>query len=289
MSFAHTYYAPKNSHLKPFSVIPGGGDVSGRVTRAEWREHHADVSAIIHSDDEFSAYLRAVWQPSNITSGNSSVGIDGSDTHHVPVSQQDDSGCASGHRDSAARPCGLSRGNDPCDNGTNGGRATHKGNDAHHGNRGLVYQGSRTPQGFSHSADAAVTATRSSRPHGPREAWGARIPRTINRPGTVERLDSRGDDAAGATAAPPGVRCLLDRARVSLAGGGVMGPFRLLKGLREMDQNGDGTVTLSGFQKAVRDAGLGLKDEEIGIVFEVSANKKTDQSPIPLPSWAEIP
>ncbi|CAN0573273.1 unnamed protein product, partial [Ectocarpus sp. 12 AP-2014] len=38
-----------------------GGEIDGRVTRGEWREHHLQVSATMADDDLFCEHMKCVW------------------------------------------------------------------------------------------------------------------------------------------------------------------------------------------------------------------------------------
>lgn len=84
------------------------------------------------------------------------------------------------------------------------------------------------------------------------------------------RFDVTVGEMANGESMPPGSRGIMEHACVNLTAGGARGAFQLLKGLKEMDLNGDGKVTLSGFKTAVREAGLGLKEADICIIFQVN-------------------
>lgn len=234
----------------------GGGEVGGRVTRTEWREHHADQSALIPEDDAFCAYLQAVWKTKGISSTFDGRANQSTDN----VTFKDESRAHDFHR-STASSTGPDASGTPDRNrlvmNMNSGTSDNSGDE------------SRPPRARQHSPEEIVPCQAPV----PFEAWGARVPHTVHNPVCMPgRAAPRVGDASGTATMCPGVRCLLDRARGSLAAGGVTGAFRLLKGLREMDENGNGKVTLSGFKKAVGDAGLGLKEAEMRIVFEVNAS-----------------
>lgn len=128
--------------------------------------------------------------------------------------------------------------------------------------------GSRPPQTIpQHSADLNEASKIPCQAPVPFEAWGARVPHAVHTTAGVSAGMGRRPDKARMC---PGVRCLLDRTRDNLATRGVSGAFQLLKGLRQMDERGNGKVALSGFKKAVGAADLGLKEAEMRILFEVN-------------------
>lgn len=104
----------------------------------------------------------------------------------------------------------------------------------------------------------------------PRNAWGPQ--REGESDGTPPLGQQNAIDQADVTT-PAGILALLGRARHSLVAGGLRGAFRLLKGFREADRQGGGRVTLSGFKTVVGEAGLGLKEAEMRILFQVGKNK----------------
>lgn len=227
--------------------------VGGRVTRTEWWEHHADLSALIPDDDAFCAYLQAVWRTKGVSKTCDTRGTPSSDN----TAFNDESRAYGRHRSSTSptspNACGIP-GTNCCAIKNNSSMSVSSSDE------------SGVPRAKQHSAQEAV----------PFNAWGSTVPHMSQTPtSTSGRTALTLDKASGIATMCAGVHCLLDRVRGSLAAGGVTGVFQLLKGLRRMDESGNGKVTLSGFKKVVEGAGLGLQEMEVRIVFEVKAMSAT--------------
>lgn len=236
-------------------VCAGGGEIDGRVTRADWREHHLHVSALIADDNLFCEHLKRVWgcggkteeqvdhDPSN--GQNHSISSSGSSLRANTKNRGPSGSSIRGHQEDASAL--VERNSDG-------------NNTALHGN------------GCATSPGPALT--------GAREAWGPPPPpqRVSNgEKGPILRRGSasasaRDGPAATRLAMPPGVLGLLARARGSLATAGMRTAFQLLKGFREEDRRGNGKVPLSGFKKAIGGSLPGFKEAEMRILFQVCMN-----------------
>lgn len=211
------------------------------MTRAEWREHHWDVSALIDDDDLFCGYIRSVW-------GSSDEGARGTQRKSTSVNYSLYDRYT--NRSSTTSP-----------------RGADWVADNHHGSMSGSNEGNmEVPSQETRAArsDFTFSADRSA----PYEAWAPQLTGDLDRAALLER---RGNARNGRCClpVPPGVLGLLGRAHGSLTTGGLRGAFRLLKGFRQADQMGNGKVTLSGFKAAVGGAGMGLMEAEMRIIFEV--------------------
>lgn len=212
------------------------------MSRTDWHEHHADVSALIADDDNFCKYIKSIWGTGNRDTGaqrscqqlNRNNDVRGNDDNHSTMSTPSDA---------------VDVGNG------------HSGNPVGVGSRSG--QRSQAPRAAAEMANSRVSSPRPL----PREAWAPQPAGERERAHTLLRRDAR----VGGTgiAIPMGVLGLLWRAHTSLTAGGVRGAFRVLKGFREEDRTGDGKVSLSGFKTAVGGAQLGLKEPEMRIIFQV--------------------
>ncbi len=223
------------------------------MTRAEWREHHLHVSALIADDEVFCEHVKRVWGRG---AGEEASREPSSDNGNIPNSANS----LSGNANSSSRSSSV-RG--PGDASSSGAEASNVSNASQDGNRG----GKISPR----SARSA-----------PREAWGPNPTPTAQPASTAERAPilRRGNKRSGGATmltVPPGVLGLLERVRDRLATRGMRAAFQLLKGFREEDRRGSGQVSLSGFKKAVGGAALGLKEAEMRIVFQVRS-----------PSWTSL-
>ncbi|CAM9380713.1 unnamed protein product, partial [Ectocarpus sp. 12 AP-2014] len=215
----------------------GGGEIDGRVTRGEWREHHLQVSATMADDDLFCEHMKCVWGY-----GNKEKNI--LEASHV------------NNHDLTAST-----------NSNNCNTAIRGPNGAH----GSVEQGDGNSVSSKSNGDGRQRGGEAGRnsPFAAREAWVPSPPTASNAErGPILHQGSARDAAAARLS--PGVLGLLARARGSLASGGMRAAFQLLKGFREEDKGGDGKVTLSGLKKAIGGAalGLGLKEAEMRIIFQ---------------------
>lgn len=227
-------------------VCAGGGEIDGRVTRAEWREHHLHVSALIADDDLFCEHVKRVWGCGNIDGvdpfpSNGNISSNGSSLR-------------GGNNSSSPRSSSI--------------RDQHGASTFVEGDSGNI----SAPQGNG----CEMTSPRPA-PTGAREAWGATSPPPLasNAERGLRRVNaSARDGAATSLAIPPGILGLLKRARGSLAIGGMRAAFQLLKSFREEDRKRTGEVTLSGFKEAIGGSSLGLKEAEMRIIFQVRFSQK---------------
>lgn len=125
--------------------------------------------------------------------------------------------------------------------------------------------------------DRGATASTAPSPpparfHFPRKAWGPQLARESELSPFLGQEGATDTEVADTT--PAGILGLLGRARDNLVTGGLRGAFRLLKGFREEDRGGSGTVTLSGFKAVVGEARLGLGEAEMRILFQVSSSTR---------------
>ncbi|CAM9395475.1 unnamed protein product [Scytosiphon promiscuus] len=217
----------------------GGGEIGGRVSRAEWRDHHSHVSALIPDDDAFYEHVKRVWgcddRRSSVrdSSNSNNKGLQRNTLDDVQNSPTRDSTSAVGDAEEPGGNFTLANNNSACQ-----GRHEHR---------------------------AGTVAA----PPVSREAWAL-----SSRPAstTGENPTINGDIARAATSTrsniPPGILGILRRVRSSLASGGMRAAFALLKGFREGDQEGNGKVKLAAFKKAVSGAARGLKEAEMRIIFQ---------------------
>lgn len=218
----------------------GGGEIDGRVTRGEWREHHLQVSATMADDDLFCEHMKCVW----------GYGIKEKASLEPSHVDNDDLTGSTTNSDYNTAIRGPNGANGRVEQG-DGNSVFSKGN----GDRRLLQK----------DGEAGGNP-----PFAAREAWVPSPPTASNAErGPILHQASARD--ATAVRLSPGVLGLLARARGSLASGGMRAAFQLLKGFREEDRGGDGKVTLSGFKKAIAGAalGLGLKEAEMRIIFQV--------------------
>ena len=236
--------------LPSLTVFPrgvGGGHVAGRITRAEWQEHHSNVSALVADDSSFCEQVQRMWGYDDGRTGGgdpsckdipvrSTVDPGGNSRNGTPISDAGDSRWGiQGKGDSPAR-----NGGDTCQSEKNNRNAN-----------GGTGPRSPPPRAF------------------PRKAWG---PQSADESGATPFVGQQSATATeAAITAPAGILGLLGRARDSLVAGGLRGAFRLLKGFREEDRGGNGKVTLSGFKAVVGEAGLGLEESEMRILFQVGS------------------
>ena len=240
--------APRLNPLVRISrdVDAGGGEIEGRVTRAEWREHHLHVSALIADDEVFCEHVERVWGRCSRAGANRESSSDNGHSANVNSFIGSLPGNTNGISSSIRGPDDVSAGAEASNDGT----TTLDGN-----------------------VDEKITP-RPERSSTPREAWGpsptpAALPASsTERAPILRRSNERSGTATGLTV-PPGVLGLLERVRGRLATRGMRAAFQLLKGFREEDRKGSGQVSLAGFKKAVGEAALGLKEAEMRIVFQV--------------------
>lgn len=213
------------------------------MTRSAWREHHWDISALINDDDAFCSYLERVWgaRIKDSAEYRSAKPLKGSDRlMRASVSLPCDSTSCS-DRPEEVSTAASARSSEDVLKTTPGPRQPYK-----EGNR--------------QDLDAS---------YAPREAW---TDRPMTRHGRVvveqDRRSARGAEACPSI--PPGIIAILDRARGNLSARGVRGVSLLLKAFRKEDRRGKGMIKLSGFKTAAGSAGLGLKEKEMRILFEVS-------------------
>lgn len=254
------------SLLSGCGAFAGGGEIEGRVTRAEWREHHLHVSALIADDEVFCEHVKRVWGRDGGEAANLESSSNNGNNPNSAVS-------LSGNANNSSRSSSV-RG--PEDASSSGAEASNDSNSSQDGNNGGEKISPR-------SARSTI-----------REAWGPNPTPTGPPASAVERAPilRRGNKRSGAAtrlAMPPGVLSLLERVRGRLATRGMRAAFQLLKGFREEDRRGSGQVSLSGFKKAVGGAALGLKEAEMRIVFQVgyplvtrSAEIRESRTHIPL-------
>lgn len=234
-------------------VRAGGGEIDGRVTRAEWREHHLHVSALIADDDVFCEHVKRVWGCGH----GEEVDPDTSNGIHTHI--RSSGGLLRTDNNSSIPRSSSVRGQEGASafvDISNGNTAAPKGN------------------GCEKTSPRPALA-------GAREAWGPNPPPQLVSNAERGPILWRGnvsarDGTATRLAMPPGILGLLERARGSLAAGGMRAAFELLKGFREEDRRANGKVTLSGFKTAMGGSSLGLKEAEMRIVFQVRFFLKTE-------------
>lgn len=232
--------SPLPAHQLSLDVYVGGGEIDGRVTRGEWREHHLQVSTTIADDDLFCEHMKCVWEYGLKEKGSL-------EASHVGNDDLTGSTTNNGYNTAIRGP-----------NGAHGNVEQADSNSFSRKNNGHGTLSQRDGEAGGNPPSAA------------REAWAPSPPTASNAErGPILHQGSARD--ATAARLSPGVLGLLARARGSLASGGMRAAFQLLKGFREEDQGGDGKVTLSGFKKAIGGAalGLGLKEAEMRIIFQV--------------------
>ncbi|CAN0325955.1 unnamed protein product, partial [Ectocarpus sp. 8 AP-2014] len=222
--------------LEAFEV--GGGEIDGRVTRGEWREHHLQVSATMADDDLFCEHMKCVWGCGNKEKATLEA------SH---VNNHDLTGSTTNNNYNTAI------------RGPNGAHASVEQGD------GNSVSSKSNGDGRQRGGEAGANS-----PFAAREAWAPSPPAASNAERGPILQQGSARDVTTAARLSPGVLGLLARARGSLASGGMRAAFQLLKGFREEDQGGDGKVTLSGFKKAIGGAalGLGLKEAEMRIIFQ---------------------
>ncbi|CAM9751248.1 unnamed protein product, partial [Hapterophycus canaliculatus] len=220
-------------------AFDGGGEIIGRVTRTEWREHHLYVSALIPDDDVFCEQMKRLW------------GYDGGKDVGRKLSKSNDS---SFRRSTLS---GVHSSPTPNSNGVTGDAEEQGGN-------ATIGKSNSDGQGY-HKDRAGTTAASPAI----REAWAltSRPASAVERSPILQQDHPREATAARSNV-PPGIIGILRRVRSSLAAGGMRAAFQLLKDFRKGDQEGNGKVELSAFKKAVGGASLGLKEAEMRIVFQ---------------------
>lgn len=213
------------------------------MTRLAWHEHHWDISALIDDDNAFCRYLERVWG----TRINDS-------TEYRSVKPP--KGNERLIRTSMSLPCDSTSWSDSPErvDPAASARGTKDVLKMTPGPIQLYKEGNRQGQDASHA---------------PREAWADR-PMIKHEQVVVEQERRSARDAEACPSIPPGILAILDRARGNLSARGVRGVSLLLKALRKEDRTGQGTIKLSGFKTAAVSAGLGLKEKEMRILFEVS-------------------
>ena len=229
-------------------VCIGGGEIGGRVTRSEWRGHHMHVSALIADDDLFCEHIKRVWGCGH----REEADLDPSSSVHNHV------------RSSGGLPRTDRNSSSPRSSSIRGQEGASAFVESNNGNNAAALQGN----GCEKTSPRPALA-------GAREAWGPPLPPQLGSNAERGPILWRGnmsarDGTATRLAMPPGILSLLERARGSLATGGMRAAFQLLRGFREEDRRGNGKVTLSGFKKAMGGSSLGLKEAEMRIVFQVS-------------------
>lgn len=231
----------------PHVGCAGGGEVGGRVTRTEWHEHHADMSALISDDEAFWSYLWNVW---GLSGGRGSDNGERDNGKQIPT-----------RNSSANRVIGKSR--PPLSAASNLRRSDEDDGMGDH----TLSSGISDTEARKSVAEKADRHPRDLSLHSiPYKAWAALPSSNAETVDFVGRATSRG---VPGNSIPAGVAGLLERARGSLAVGGVRDAFRLLKGFREEDHGGDGKVSLTGFKAAIGGARFGLNETEIRIIFQV--------------------
>lgn len=230
----------------------GGGHVAGRITRAEWQEHNSNVSALIADDGSFCQRIQRVW---GYDDGRTEGG--GQSCKETPARINVD-------------PGGNSRNGTPIkpDTGDSSWGIEGKGDSP-------VFRGDNNGPSDENDRSATVSPALSPPPprvHFPRKAWGPQLARESDLSPFLRQQGATDTDVAVTT--PAGILGLLERARDNLVTGGLRGAFRLLKGFREEDREGTGNVTLSGFKAVVGEAGLGLGEAEMRILFHVRINTR---------------
>lgn len=212
------------------------------MTRTEWHEHHADMSALIVDDEAFCSYLQNVW---GLSRGKGFANDERNNGKQVDVK-------SGPHRV-------MERSRPPVSTTSNRRRIGEED----------------TMDDHISSSGSSDTEARQAVAHHPRDLSPRFIPRLARAPFPSSNADTA--DIIGRAnvrgvpenSIPAGVSALLERARGSLAVGGVRDAFRLLKGFREEDQRGDGKVSLAGLKAAVGGAGFGLNEAETRIIFQV--------------------
>lgn len=250
-------------------VYAGGGEIDGRVTRAEWREHHLHVSALIADDDSFCEHVKRVWGCGNREEEGDSDPSDGKSN----ISSGDNS----------------LRGNI---NSSNPRRSSIRGHQERATAFAEINNGNKTTQ----TGNGCKTISPRPALSAAREAWGPALPpptanSNVERSPMLRRGNASAKDGTKTSLLdmPPGVLGLLERARGSLAAGGMRAAFQLLKGFREGDRSGKGKVTLSGFKKAVGVSLPGLKEAEMRILFQVICRNTHHTNEVLFESWKESP
>lgn len=235
-------FAHEMNPLPPHRTVPGARLTGGRVTRSAWREHHWDISALIDDDDAFCNYLECVWgtRINDSTEYRSVEPLKGNDQIM---------------RASVPLPCGSTS----CSESPEGVDAAASARSTRDALK--MTPGPKQPykEGNRQGPDAS---------YAPREAWADR---PMSRHGQVVVEQERSaKDTEACPSIPPGILAVLDRARGNLSARGVRGVSLLLKAFRKEDRTGKGMIKLSGFKTAAGSAGLGLKEKEMRILFEVS-------------------
>jgi len=250
----HTDSTPRRVRTYLYHIgifFAGGGEIEGRVTRSEWREHHLHVSALIADDEAFCEHIKCVWGRDGREGANREPYSDNGNNPNSAVSL---SGNANSNRSRSSSVRGP-------ENARSGAGASSDSNASQDGN-----------------GDEKISPKPASTT--PREAWGPNPTPAAPPASNVERAPilRRGNERSGAAtrlAVPPGVLNLLERVRGRLAARGMRAAFQLLRGFREEDRKGSGQVSLSGFKKAVGGTELGLKEAEMRIVFQVGRPPST--------------
>lgn len=234
-----------HTHTTRDAKYAGGGEVEGRVTRAEWREHHLHLSALIAADDAFCDHLGRVW------------------------------GCGSREEDGRDSSIGN---NGKLRETTNSNRSfpIHESDGASMGAEGKSTTTNNNGDGKNIGEHRSAAAEKTS-PRPALPTTGEACPLPPPPPSNAARgpIIQRGhirDEMSARLTAPSGVLGLLGRARDNLALRGMRAAFQLLKSFREEDRRGNRKVTLSGFKKAVGGAALGLNEPEMRIIFEVTCH-----------------
>lgn len=239
------------------SIGEGSGEqTGGRVTRAQWHEHHADVSALFSSDEAFCGYLRHVWQAAPLAVEVTCGGV-GSNVG-------DKGACRVG--DYIAR-CGS----------TQGARGLLK-----HG-IGMCASGetSLRPE-MRHKEISRPQTSLPRRRRPPLEAWqpspfnaeqGRSVPHTTS--------DTQGDDGEAIEPTSLDIDHLIRRVRSSLAARGALAALQLLRGFLVTAGKGAGKVTLPELKTIIGDAELDLGEADAKSMFQVRHDTHAQK----LPRW----
>jgi len=244
-----------------------GETVDGMITLQEFENYYTSIGANIPDDDYFELMMRNCWHISGgqgwcANSANKRVLVTHADGTQSVQEIQNDLGLKAGDKEGALKRLHQQGSDaqsisfaDAIDNKK--GHTQQKKASSLAAHMGRPQTAPAAP--FAHEGNVQPELALSQ--HAPisqhRQAWENRHQEV----GTV------GAQADICNAAAPGIQILIKRLRAELAQRGARGIVGMSRRFRIMDDDGNHSLNLQEFKKAMQELGLGLTDQEMRLLF----------------------